>query len=113
MILSRGEIWLINLNPAKGHEQAGIRPALIISENDFNNGPAGLIVILPITSKKKDIPLHVKISPSESGLDLISYIKCEDIRSLSKERLITKKGDVSSFVLKQVEERIKILLGIY
>jgi len=39
--LSRGEIWFVNLNPARGHEQAGIRPALIVSVNIFNQGPAG------------------------------------------------------------------------
>jgi mRNA interferase MazF len=49
--ITRGEIWLADLNPSRGHEQAGKRPCLIISVNMFNQGAAGLVVVLPITSK--------------------------------------------------------------
>jgi len=45
---SRGDVWLIDLNPTRGHEQAGVRPALVLSEDTFNHGPAGLSVLLPI-----------------------------------------------------------------
>ncbi|MCL6099146.1 MAG: type II toxin-antitoxin system PemK/MazF family toxin, partial [Bacteroidetes bacterium] len=65
---NRGEIWMINLNPAKGREQSGIRPALIISDDFFNNSAAELVIVLPITSKKKGIPLHVQLSSKETGL---------------------------------------------
>src|SRR5438128_11466126 len=46
----RGEVWLIDLNPVRGHEQAGRRPALVVSDDLFNQGPAGLVIVLPITS---------------------------------------------------------------
>lgn len=55
---SRGEIWLVDLNLVKGHEQAGVRPALIVSVDPFNQGPAGLVVVLPITTKAKGMPLE-------------------------------------------------------
>ena len=48
---SRGEIWFVDLNPVVGHEQAKIRPCLIISHDTFNHGPANLHIILPLTSK--------------------------------------------------------------
>lgn len=51
--LARDEIWLADLNPVKGHEQAGKRPCLIISVDLFNQGASGLVVVLPITSKEK------------------------------------------------------------
>jgi len=85
--LGRGEVWLANLNPVKGHEQAGKRPSLIISVDLFNQGASGLVVILPITSKDKGIPFHVELNPPEGGLKVRSFIKCEDIRSISVERL--------------------------
>ena len=47
---SRGEIWFLNLDPTRDHEQAGSRPALVISVDTFNHGPADLVVILPVTS---------------------------------------------------------------
>ena len=109
---NRGDIWLVNLNPAMGHEQAGKRPALVISVDDFNHGPAELVVVLPITSIRKGIPFHIEISPDISGLSKTSYIKCEDIRSVSKERLIKKQGSVSLSVLKEAEDRLEIPLGI-
>ena len=109
---SRGEIWLVNLNPVRGHEQAGTRPALVISENLFNHGPAGLVVIIPITTKQKGIPLHIQLQPPEGGLNDKSFVKCEDIRSVSEKRLINKFGTVTKVTLAQVEDRLKILLGL-
>lgn len=72
--IARGEIWLADLNPTRGHEQAGQRPCLVISVDLFNQGPAGLCVVLPLTTKKKDIRWHVAVAPAESGLKLASYI---------------------------------------
>ncbi len=108
----RGEIWLVDLNPVKGHEQAGKRPALMISVDTFNAGPAGLVVVVPITTKDKNIPLHVQINPPEGGLKEISYAKCEGLRSISKARLIECYGKVSAKTMSAVEDRINILLGL-
>ena len=110
---SRGEIWFVDLNPVRGHEQAGHRPGLVISVDAFNHGPAGLVAIIPITKKEKGIPFHVAISPPEGGVSKKSFIKCEDIRSVSTERLFKCLGMVSSHTLKAVEERLKILLDLY
>ena len=110
--VARGEIWLADLNPARGHEQAGQRPCLVISVDLFNQGPAGLCVVLPLTSKTKGVLWHVMVTPGESGLKLASYIKCEDVRSVSLERLARRIGAVPASVLDAVEFRISRLLGI-
>lgn len=81
---SRGEIWLVNLDPTRGREQAGSRPALIVSVDQFNHGAAQLVIVCPITSKDKKIPMHVKVFPPEANLETVSFIKCEDVRSISK-----------------------------
>jgi mRNA interferase MazF len=108
----RGEIWLVNLDPTKGHEQAGKRPGLIVSVDLFNQGPAGLVVILPITTKPKGIPFHVEINISEGGLTRRSFIKCEDIRSIAKERLSKRVGGVSEETMNAAEDRLRILLNL-
>lgn len=72
MNAKRGEIWLVDLSPTRGHEQSGIRPAVIISVDEFNSCPAELVVVVPITSKNKNIPLHVEIQPENSGLTRVS-----------------------------------------
>lgn len=109
---SRGEIWLVDLNPIRGHEQAGVRPGLVISVDPFNHGPAGLVVLLPLTSVAKGIPFHVEITPSEGGVKVKSFIKCEDIRSVAKERLSQRWGKVSGSTLAAVEDRLRILLSL-
>ncbi len=109
-IPSRGEIWAVDLSPVRGHEQAGYRPGLVISVDTFNHGPAGLVVIIPITTKEKGIPFHIAINPEEAGLSKKSFIKCEDIRSVSIKRLSEYLGKVSLETLMAVEDRIKILL---
>lgn len=91
---ARGDVWTVDLDPVRGHEQAGTRPALIVSVDRFNEGPAGLVVVLPITSRSKGVPLHVALSPPEAGLTLPSFIKCEDVRSISIERLVRRLGSV-------------------
>jgi mRNA interferase MazF len=109
---SRGEVWLVALSPTRGHEQAGVRPGLILSVDPFNHGPARLIVVLPLTTVPKGIPFHVEINPPEAGVKARSFVKCEDIRSVAKERLSRPWGRVSRRTLEAVEDRIRILLGL-
>jgi len=109
---ARGEIWTVDLCPTRGREQSGVRPALVLSADTFNAGPAELVVVLPLTTKAKGIPFHVEILPPEGGVSQLSYIKCEDIRSISKERLRDRWGTVSSERLSQTEDRLRILLDL-
>lgn len=112
MNIKRGEIWLIDFNPTIGREQAGIRPALILSVNEFNNSMASKVIALPLTSKNKGIPLDIELLPPDGGINKESYIKCEDLRSLSKNRLIEKWGEISELKLMEVENIVKLLLGL-
>ena len=109
---SRGDIWLVGLDPTKGREQAGMRPALVVSVDIFNHGAAELVVVIPITSKAKGIPLHVEVTPPEGGLTMTSFVKCEDLRSISTSRLVRRLGKVSIQTTEQVEDRLRILLGL-
>lgn len=108
----RGDVWLADLNPTRGHEQAGRRPCLITSVNLFNQGPAGLVVVLPITTRDKSIPFHVVVNPPEGGLKARSFIKCEDVRSISTERLSKHLGTTSEATMLAVDDRLRILLSL-
>jgi mRNA interferase MazF len=108
----RGEIWLTDLNPVRGREQAGKRPCLVISVDRFNQSPADLVVVIPITSKDRRIPWQVKVQPPEGGLTMDSCIKCEDVRSISVDRLEKRYGTVSRETLAAVEDRLRILMGL-
>jgi len=108
----RGDVWLVDLNPVRGHEQAGTRPALVISVDLFNHGPAGLAVVLPITSRDKGMPFHVAVFPPQGGLSMRSFVKCEDIRSISKDRLVQRLGYVPRKTLLAAHDRLRILLDL-
>jgi mRNA interferase MazF len=109
---TRGEIWFVDLNPVRGHEQAGIRPALIISATTFNHGPANLVTVLPITTKDRSIPSHVKIKPTTSTLQKTSFIICEQIRTISQDRLTKRVGVINKDTLQSVEKIVGMMLGI-
>ncbi len=107
-----GKIGLADFPPTRGCEHKGKRPVLIISDDIFSQGPAELVIVLPITSKKKSIPSHFPIPPPEGGLKIPGYVTCEAIRSISKDRLPNRFGNVSQQSLAEIENRIRILLGL-
>ncbi|NPV48676.1 MAG: type II toxin-antitoxin system PemK/MazF family toxin [Armatimonadetes bacterium] len=53
--LSRGDVWMVDFGPVRGHEQAGTRPGLIVSSDPFNHGPPGLVIPMPITTRERGI----------------------------------------------------------
>ena len=109
----RGEIWNADLDPTRGREQAGKRPVLVVSTDRFNEGPAELVVVLPITSKAKGIPWHVALAPGRgTGLQKESFAMVEAIRCVSRERLAKRLGDVSGAMMGEVEKRMRILLEL-
>src|SRR6266536_1864467 len=102
----RGEIWLVDLGTGRGHEQAGQRPVLVVSEDAFNGGLAGLVMTAPLTSKvakSKNIPAHIRIDPPDGGLQTPSVILCDQLRTISKDRLSNAPwGTVSAGTLAAV-----------
>ena len=112
MKVNHGEIWLLNLDPTLGREPRGTRPGLVISVDKFNQGPTELIIVLPVTSKKKNTPFHIEIEPPEGGVKTRSYIKCEEVRSVSKDRLLSLWGTVSPKTMDEVKDRLRILLDM-
>ena len=109
---SRGEVWEVDLRGSRGHEHRGRRPALVISTDRFNHGPAGLVLVLPLTSRAKSIPLHVEVAPPEGGVRVRSFVKPEDVRSVSTERLVKRRGRVSAETMALVESRLRVLLEL-
>jgi mRNA interferase MazF len=107
----RGEIWLVNFNPGRGSEQKGIRPALII-QNDIGNQYASTTIVAALTTTIKKYPVTVLLTQKESGLKETSMVNLAQVLTIDKGRLIKKLGKLGEDKMREVDEAIKISLGI-
>lgn len=99
-----GDIVWMDFDPQAGHEQAGHRPALVLSPAVYN-GRIGLLLCCPMTTKIKGYPFEVR--NGEGGAVLADQVKSLDWR----ERGAVKKGKVSAAVLAEVRSKLKVLIG--
>lgn len=108
--MKRGEIWLIDLNPIRGKEQAGTRPVVIISGNAMNDH-LGLSIVCPITSKIKKFAGGVILqADSTTGLDTESEILTFQVRTVAHNRFIKKIGNITGKDMNKIIENINKIL---
>ena len=116
MTPSRGGIWLADLSPTRGDEQSGRRPVLIVSDDVYNASRAGLVAILPLTTKSRGIRLHIAIHPPEGGTSQPSFIMCDQVRVVAAagpdNRLISYMGMVGASTLQEVDIGLRLFLSI-
>lgn len=94
-MVEQGDIIKLSFNPQKGHEQAGFRPALVISNNVFNKN-TNLAILCPITNTDNKFPLHVAL---DSRTQTTGVILCEHIKSLdlnAREMFLSKNAQKTS-----------------
>jgi mRNA interferase MazF len=86
MPVRRGEIYWVELDPVKGSEQGGLRPALVV-QNDVGNrySPTTVVAAITTTMPPKPFPFVVTILPQESGLPAPSAINCAQIATIQQE----------------------------
>lgn len=113
MTFKRGEIWLANLDPTRGSEQAGTRPILVLQNDDLNKFTSTALTI-PLTTnlRRSLLPSCLQIRKGEGGLLSDSVALCHKLRVIDKTRLIRKLGAVSAETIKQVESVVLFTLGI-
>jgi mRNA interferase MazF len=102
----RGGVYLIEFDPAVGHEIRKTRPAVVIS-NDHLNELAATILVMPITAGQFDYYHWISLSPPEGGLEKLSSIVTEQIRAVDKGRVKRRLGSVSATTMGHIEEAIR------
>lgn len=111
-LASRGDVWLINFDPALGSEIKKTRPAIIVSSDALGILPVNIVV--PITDWKDHFSKnlwHIKIiNDPMNGLDKVSAIDVLQIRSVSTERLTKKLGRVSSAMMEEIVAAIAAVI---
>ena len=113
--MKRGDIYLVNLNPVQGREQAGRRPVLVLSVNAINRLPLVVTVVIGTKGENvtRDYPTNVRVSSAESGLPMETVFLGFQLRSLDPARFAgPPAGKVSGAVLSKVETAVRRCLGL-
>jgi len=111
--LKRGDVVRVRFDPVEGHEQAGVRPALVLSP-DLINEHYSVILVAAITSKRLDtiLPMEVSIDAPEGGLKTDSKVMLLQTRSIDKRRVIGRYGSLSDTTLRSVDKALAIVTGL-
>lgn len=107
----RGDIRWADLNLVKGHEQAGLRPVLILSETIFNRH-SGTVIAMAITSQEPKVSFPLSFELNSKKLPKKSWVKIGQIRTLSVERIGNKIAEASIEEIENVIEGLNEILGL-
>ena len=111
MSARRGDIWLVDFDEPIGREQSGRLPAVVVSADRLNESRAGVVIVVPCTTAHRGLPSHVELDPALTGLDEVSYAKCEDVKSVSERRLISPLGRADDEALFLIKRALQFLLA--
>ncbi|MBM4044314.1 MAG: type II toxin-antitoxin system PemK/MazF family toxin [Planctomycetes bacterium] len=106
----RGEIYWADLNPVKGHEQAGLRPVLILSQDVFNER-SGTVIAMALTSQPQKAGFPLTFELTDPQLAKPTWVKISQIRTLSTERLRGKLGRAPAEVVDKVIEGLNRIIA--
>jgi mRNA interferase MazF len=111
--LRPGDVWLANLSPVVGSEQAGRRPVIIVSGSLHLSLPYAVVFVVPITSRDRGLRHQIAISSQGSGLSkLPSFTRPEDARAVTYERLERRIGAVAPTELAAVRRILRAFLDL-
>ena len=108
----RGEVYDVDLGQPIGHEPAFRRPAVLVSVDLLNNGPGGLVVVVPVTTAAYGLRSHVEVEPGRSGLGHTSYARCDQLRVISTDRLSSRRGMVAPEQLRAIDQALRFVLDL-
>ena len=109
----RGEVWIVNLDPAVGSEIRKTRPAVVM-QNNIANQHSPVTIIAAITSRKNGAtyPTEVAVRRGEGGLEKDSLVLLNQIRTVDKQRLVQKLGTFRQETMERVAQAMAISLGL-
>ena len=110
----RGDLFWIDWSPGRGSEQQGRRPALIVQTDNANTNPRYTnTIVVAVSTKGRAVPLHIALEPTEqNGLSELSYAKCEQLMTISKDRLAERIGQIALEELAAVDQALRRALGL-
>lgn len=113
MIIERGTVVLIELDPTVGHEQRGTRPCVAVSDPAVNADQRfPLIAVVPVTGTPGAGALYPELSPGKSGLTKTSYALVDHLRSIDKRRIRRMFGRITMVELAALDQGLELFLGL-
>jgi len=113
MSLPRGSLVLVDLEPALGHGQRGTRPCLVVSDPAVNASQRfPLLAVVPISGTPAPGALYPPLAPGANGLTKLSYALVEQLRSIDKQRIRRRYGQVSEAELAAIDAGLRLYLGL-
>ena len=113
MLIKRGEIYYADLSPVVGSEQGGMRPVLIV-QNDVGNKFSPTVIAAAITSQrfKTSLPTHIQVNAHECGLSKDSIVLLEQVRTIDKQRLKEKMGNLDEKDMSRIDKALSVSFGL-
>lgn len=120
-MISRGQVYWVNLDPTRGREQAGRRPVLVVSADAINRQPLVVTVVVGSDAKNvpRDYPTNVRVPAAESGLPMDTVFLCFQIRSLDPARFSDRKthllnlaGALPPARMEEVDRALRMVLNL-
>jgi mRNA interferase MazF len=106
------DVWLVDFGEPFPGEPAHHRPALVLGPPDTFGAAIPFVIVCPLTTTRRGLALHVEVEPGDAtGLDALSYVQCELIRSVNCGRLVHRLGAIDATTARAVDDVIRILLG--
>ena len=110
--IRRGNVVIVRLDPAEGHEMKKNRPAVVV-QNDVGNKNASTTIVAPATGTYRGYPFEVLVEAAESPFEKDSSIRLDQIRVVSIEKRIhSVLGSLDTETMKAVDEALKLSLGL-
>ena len=115
--MQRGDVYLVELDPARGAEVNKVRPAVIVSNNAANRtaerNNRGVVTVVPVTSNTTRVyPFQILLAAGEGGLTVESKAQAEQVRSVDYVRLRRRVGALAPPVMRRLDEALRIHLGL-
>lgn len=111
-LIWRGEVYSVDLGQPIGHEPGFSRPGVVVSVDLLNNGPGGLVMVVPITSAAYGLRSHIEVEPGTSGLEHTSYARCDQLRTVSTDRLRTRWGVIAPDQMRSIDQALRFVLDL-
>jgi len=111
--LGRGAVVAVELNPTVGHEQQGLRPCVVVSDQDvIGNQRFPLVCVVPVTGAPGEGLLYPSLAPGQSGLAKKSFALIDHLRSVDKRRIRRVFGELSREEIAAIDEGLTLFLGL-